>query len=119
MSLGLDTEREISQCVSEVLERLGKSGKQALTHYLDTNMGLKKEEIPQKPELFSNVLNLIFGKQGADVLETAIVQKLQTSFGLAPKSKLTFAEAIGIIKAGQKKPCAHARLTSRCVHPDV
>jgi hypothetical protein len=71
MSLGLDTERKISHCVSEVLETLGKSGKQALTHYLDTNMGLKKEEIPQKPELFSKGLNLIFGEQGADVLERA------------------------------------------------
>lgn len=105
MSLAPDTERKISQCVNKVLETLGKSGKQALTHYLKTNIGLKKEEIPQKPELFSKGLNLIFGEQGADVLETAIVQKLQTSFGLVPKSKLTLAEAIGVIKAAQEKSC--------------
>ena len=105
MSLGPDTERKIMQCVDEALETLGKSGKQALTHYFDTNKGLKKEEIPRKPKLFSKRLGLIFGEQGADLLETAIVQKLQTSFGLAPKSKLTFAEAISIIKAGQKRSC--------------
>jgi hypothetical protein len=103
MSLDADTERKISHCVSEVLETLGKNGKQALTHYLDTNMGLKKEEILQKPELFSKGLDLIFGEQGADVLETAIVRKLQTSFGLVPKSKLTFVEAIGIIRVAQKR----------------
>ena len=103
MSLDPDTQRKISQCIDDVLETLGKSGKQALTHHLEKNIGLKTEDIPRKPDLFCKGLNLIFGEQGADLLETAIVQKLLTSLGLDPKSKLTLEEAISTIKKAQKK----------------
>ena len=105
MSLDTDTEHKIQQCINEVLETLGKSGKQAFTHYLEKDIGLKKEEIPQKPELFSKGLNLIFGEQGADLLETAIVQKLLTTLGLDRKPKLTLADVMCIIKAAQEKSC--------------
>jgi hypothetical protein len=44
-------------------------------------------------------LNLIFGEQAANVLETAIVQKLLTSLGIDLRTKLTLAEAIVIVKA--------------------
>jgi hypothetical protein len=103
MSLDPDTQRKISQCIDDVLETLGKSGKQALNHYLEKNIGLKTKEIPQKPELFRKGLNLILGEQGADALETAIVQRLMTSLRLDPKSKITLTEAINIIKAAQEK----------------
>ena len=103
MSLDPDTERKISQCIDDVLETLGKSGKQALSHHLEKDIGLKTEEIPQKPDLFHKGLNFVFGEQGADALETAMVQRLMTSLGLDPKSKLTLAEAISIIKAAQEK----------------
>jgi hypothetical protein len=105
MSLDADTEREILQCVDEVLETLGKKGRQALTQYLERSIGLKREEIPQKPELFRKGLSLILGEHGADVLETAIVQKLLTSLGLGRKPKLTLADVICIIKAAQEKSC--------------
>jgi hypothetical protein len=105
MSLDPDTEHKIMQCVDEALETLGKRGKQALTRNLERNIGLKKKEIPQKPELFHEGLNLILGKRGADVLETAIVQKLLTSSGIDPKSKMTLTEVIDIIKAAQEKSC--------------
>jgi hypothetical protein len=105
MSLDPDTEHKIMQCVDEALETLGKRGKEALTRHLERNIGLKKKEIPQKPELFHEGLNLILGKRGADILETAIVQKLLTSSGIDPKSKITLTEVIGIIKAAQEKSC--------------
>ena len=103
MSLDPDAQRKILQCVNDALETLGKSGKQALSHYLEKDVDLKIEEIPQKPDLFRKGLNLIFGEQGADALETAIVQRLMASLGLDPKPKLTLAEAINIIKAAQEK----------------
>ena len=103
MSLDPGTERKISQCIDDALETLGKGGKQALSHYLEKNIGLKTEEIPKKPDLFCKGLNFVFGEQGADALETAIVQRLLTSLGLEIKSKLTLAEAISITKAAQEK----------------
>jgi len=103
MSLDADTERKILQCVDEVLETLGKKGRQVLTHYLERSIGLKREEIPQKPELFRKGLCLILGEHGADALETAIVQKLLTTLGLDRKPKLTLADVMCIIKAAQGK----------------
>lgn len=105
MSLDADTERKILQCVDEVLETLGKKGRQALAQYLERSIGLKREEIPQKPELFHKGLCLILGEHGADVLETAIVQKLLTTLGLDRKPKLTLADVMCIIKAAQEKSC--------------
>jgi len=105
MPLDTETKNEISRCVNEALNTLGKEGKQILMHYLDAHMGLKEEEIPQKPELFSKGLNLILGEQAANALETTIAQELQISFKLLHKPKLTFTQAIDIIKEGQSKSC--------------
>jgi hypothetical protein len=103
MSLDPETERRILRCVDEVLEALGKSEAQIFISYLARNLGLKKKEIPRKPERFSKGLNLIFGEQAANVLETAIVQKLLTSLGIDPRTKLTLAEAIVIVEAEREK----------------
>jgi hypothetical protein len=105
MSLDADTERRIIQCIDEALETLGNNGKRALTRYLERDIGLKKGEIPQKPEQFRKVLDLILGEHGADVLEAMIARKLLTSLGLSRKSKMTLAEAISVIKASQEKSC--------------
>jgi hypothetical protein len=88
MSLDPETERRILQCVDEVLETLGKSEAQIFISYLARDLGLKKE-IPRKPEQFSKGLKLIFGEKAANVLETAIVQKLLASLGIDRKTKLT------------------------------
>jgi hypothetical protein len=92
----------ILQCVDEVLEMLGRKGKQAFIAYLEENLGLEKEEIPQKPELFSKGLFLIFGEQGSNMLETAIAEKLLSTLGVDAKSKLTLVGAIIIVKATQR-----------------
>ena len=102
MSLNPDTRRKISRCVDEALETLGNSGKQALIHYLETDVGLKEEDIPLKPELFRKELNRILGEQGADFLEAEIVKKLQTSLGLDAKSKMTLAKTIATIRGLEK-----------------
>ena len=103
MSLDPEIQRRILQCVDEVLEALGKSEAQIFISYLARNLGLKKKEIPRKPEQFSKGLNMIFGEQAANVLETAIVQKLLASLGIDRKTKLTLARVIVIVKAEREK----------------
>jgi hypothetical protein len=105
MSFDPDIEQKILQCIDEVLETLGGSGRRALNRYLKKDIGLKREEIPEKPELFYRGLNLIFGEQGASAVGDSIAQKLLTSFGLKQKSNLTLLEVIQMIKAAQKKSC--------------
>jgi hypothetical protein len=103
MSLDPETERRILQCVDEVLETLGKSEAQIFISYLARSLGLKKKEIPRKPEQFSKGLKLVFGEKAASVLETAIVRKLLASLGIDRKTKLTLARVIVIVKAEREK----------------
>lgn len=96
-------EKRIMQCVDDGLKVLGDGGKKAVYYYLEKNSGLKQEEIPQKPEKFCRGLTLMFGEEGADIIENWIVEKLRMTFHLKQRSKITFANAIDMIKARQKK----------------
>ena len=96
-------EQKILQCVDDGLQALGDSGKKAIYYYLKKNFRLKREEIPKKPEIFCRGLTLMFGEEGADIIEKWIVEKLRMSFDLKQRSKVTFANAIDMIKARQKK----------------
>jgi hypothetical protein len=104
MSADPDVERRIQQCIDDALGTLGRSGRKALLLHLEKNAGIKRKEISENPELFSNEMNLILGRQGAALISKLIVKKLQTGFGLQRKSNLTLAEAIKMIKATQEKP---------------
>jgi hypothetical protein len=96
-------EKRIMQCVDDGVEVLGDSGKKAIYYYLKKNFRLKREQIPQKPEKFCRGLTLMFGEEGADMIENCIVEKLRMTFHLKHRSKITFANAVDMIKARQKK----------------
>jgi hypothetical protein len=102
MTTDSNIEQEILQCIDDGLQILGDSCKEAINYYLERN-GLKKEEIPKKPETLRKGLSLIFGEEGADVVEKWIVQKLTMKFELKQESKLTLAEAITMIRTTQNK----------------
>lgn len=103
MSLDPETERKILQCIDEVLEALGESEARMFTSYLARDLRLRKKDIPRKPEQFSKGLKLVFGEKAANVLETAIVQKLLASLGINRRTKLTLARVIVIVKAEREK----------------
>ena len=96
-------EKKIMQCVDDGLEVLGDGGKKAIYYYLEKNLRLKQEEIPKKPKIFCRGLTLMFGGEGAGIIEKWIIEKLKMSFDLKQQSKITFAKAIDTIKARQKK----------------
>jgi len=98
-----DLDQRILKCIDDGLQTLGEGGKQAIYYYLEKNLGLKKEEIPKKPEVFCNGLNSIFGKEGTNLIGRWIVEKLKRNFTLNEQSKVNLAEAIAEIKASQKK----------------
>ncbi|MDI6847718.1 MAG: hypothetical protein QMD23_06270 [Candidatus Bathyarchaeia archaeon] len=70
---------------------------------MSKNFKLKREEIPKKPEIFCRGLILMFGEEGADIIEKWIIEKLKMSFDLKQRSKITLAKAIDMIKARQKE----------------
>lgn len=103
MTAESNVEQKILGCIDDGLQTLGDSGKKAIYYYLKKNFRLKREQIPQKPEKFCRGLTLMFGEEGADIIENWIVEKLRMTFHLKQRSKITFANAIDMIKARQKK----------------
>jgi hypothetical protein len=103
MSSESTDDQKILQCIDDGLQTLGDSGKKAVYYYLKKNYRLKREEIPKKPEIFCRGLTLMFGEEGADIIEKWIVEKLKMGFNLKHQSKITFAKAINMIKARASK----------------
>jgi hypothetical protein len=103
MTVESELEQKILEHLDAGLQSVVSSGRFVIYDYLEKNFRLKREEIPKKPEIFRKGLTLIFGEEAADVIERGIIQKLRQSFDLERQSELTFAEAIVLIKAKQKK----------------
>jgi hypothetical protein len=101
MSSEPSIEQRILQCIDEALEKLGNSGRKTVLFHLKKNAGIKRKEIPRKPELFCRELDLILGKQGGASARKLIVKELLTGFGLHQNSSLTLYETIELIKATQ------------------
>jgi len=97
-----NVDQKILQCIEDGLEIVGNSGKTAIYHYLETNVGLKKDDIPEKPELFSKGLTMIFGEEGTAMIEKNLVKKLTTHFDLRNQPKITLTDAVAMIKERQK-----------------
>jgi len=97
-----ESEQRILQCIDDGLGVLGDSTKRVVYYNLSKN-GLKKIEIPAKPQTFCKGLAKIFGEEGAIMIEKCIVEKLQTSFELKPQPEISLAKTVNIIKIRQKK----------------
>lgn len=103
MTAESDVEQKILQCIDDGLQTLGDKGKKAIYYHLKKSFMLQRKEIPKKPEIFRKGLNSIFGEEGTYIIERWILKKLKMGFDLKQRSKITFAEAIATIKAGQEK----------------
>ena len=110
-------DQKIQLCVDRVLNSLGLKGKQTLLKYLEKDIGLREDEIPENPALFSKGLRLLLGEKGADLIEASIMEGLVSNFELNQTSDLTFAKAIGMIKTAELEPCRNSKETgclNRC-----
>jgi hypothetical protein len=69
------------EAIDEGLQNvLGKSGKELIYHQLLKKYGLKKEKIPEKPEVLAELLNTLFG-YGAKIIENEIVNSINKKQG--------------------------------------
>ena len=75
-----------------------ESAKYVIYHYVEKNFRLRREEIPEHPEVFKQAVTSIFGEEGSKIIEKLIVQKMIQTFKLKNKSKLTFGEAVQAVK---------------------
>ena len=71
----LDFKKLVLEAVDDGLSLLGECSKQALFSYLDSTFKIKKQDIPEKIEEFTNAIERIFGN-GAKLLEIEILRQL-------------------------------------------
>jgi len=93
-----DIQTLIEECVDSAFKELGQSVGKAIYFNLEKNFGIRKEDIPNQPEAFSEALHSIFGT-GAKVIERIIVKEIQEKFRLRLKPETGFVEAV---KAARK-----------------
>lgn len=98
--------RLLLESVDEGLNVLGESVKHTVYYYVHNNSGLKREEIPLRPEDFSRALRNIFGSVGASFIEDQILKRLYMKIGMeyVREKNLTFKEHIkDVMKVYQEK----------------
>ncbi|MGH9991563.1 MAG: hypothetical protein ACREBU_08480 [Nitrososphaera sp.] len=82
--------------LEEVLQVLGSENLPVLYHHLE-RLGVKKNEIADKPEEFSKALKSIFG-QGAAILESQIVSSISSKVGLDYGTNMTLSQVLSKLK---------------------
>ncbi|MBO3754052.1 MAG: hypothetical protein FGF53_04140 [Candidatus Brockarchaeota archaeon] len=87
-------------CVDKGLSRLGGTVKHVVYWYIENEYGLKREEIPEKPEEFVKGLEKMYGP-GAQVIERNILKEMSEEFGVTSES---FIEAVKSVKGLNDKP---------------
>lgn len=87
---------DTSSVLEEVLKVLGVDNVSVLYYHLE-KMGVKRDEIANKPVEFSNALRTIFG-QAATILERQIISTIASRTGDHGK-KITLADALQKLKS--------------------
>lgn len=106
MTAESEADQDIVLCIEDGLESLGKRNRRAVYGHLMRNFGLRKEEIPDRPEVFRKGLDSLLGEKGADAIERLIVRKLLVRFGLRKQSRITLAEIVEKLKVIRGNPAS-------------
>ena len=70
-------EDALNWAIENIFVELG--GKEGIYRYLETNYGIKKDEIAFKLEVFANAINQTFGP-AAKIIQIKIIERLHTRF---------------------------------------
>ncbi len=105
------------EAVDEGLSSLGDSSKKAVYFYLEKAFKIKKQNIPNKIDEFTDAIERIFG-HGAKVLEIQIMKKLYekigSDFAYFPETdELLFSKYIEVAKYA----CVSLETRSRILQP--
>jgi hypothetical protein len=99
--LKINFDTAVIEAIDEVFTSLGENVKRVVYIFLENNYGIKKEQIPNKIELFSIAIESIFG-DAARLVELKIMEKLQRKVkGFKYKargSEIFFAEYLAALQ---------------------
>jgi hypothetical protein len=90
--------RSFSDAVDETLSLLGHVCKKAIYGYLESNYGIRREDIPMRLTDVSRIMKEIFGGPSADVLLTNIVQRFTNKLGVEMPKPTGAEEAVEIVR---------------------
>jgi len=90
-SVSADTKEEFKKLLMQTIdENLKQIFRETATHiiyqFLENNYSLKREEIPEKLEIFMEGLQEFF-RSGAQMIEQSILKELHSNLGLKYKSR--------------------------------
>jgi hypothetical protein len=88
--------------MEDLLTVLGEENMSILYHHLE-RLGVKRNEIADKPSEFSKALKVIFG-QAASILEAQIVSSMASRTGHNFGPNVTLVEALALLKAKEAHP---------------
>ncbi len=87
--------------MEDLLTVLGEENMSILYHHLE-RLGVKRNEISDKPDEFSKALRVIFG-QAASILEAQIVSSIASRTGQSFGPRVTLVEALARLKAEEAR----------------
>ncbi|MCX8183539.1 MAG: hypothetical protein N3F08_03885 [Crenarchaeota archaeon] len=88
------TSDRVLTCVNKGLSRLGETVKHVVYWYIENEYGLKREEIPKKPEEFLKGLEKMY-EPGARVIELNILKEFSDEFGIVSESLVEAVKSVG------------------------
>jgi hypothetical protein len=92
----VNSQIDASSVLEDVLKVLGVDNMAVLYVHLE-KLGVKRNEVADKPVEFSNALRTIFG-QAASILERQIISSIASRTGGVYGEKITLAEALRKLK---------------------
>lgn len=111
-----DFTKLLLEAVDETLSSLGDSSKRAIYFYLERNFSIKKQDIPDRIEEFTEAIEKLFGN-GAKILEIQIMKHLYENLGrdfeyLSENNDLLFTDYANVVRTHVDKP-ARASIDTR------
>jgi len=103
-----DFTKLLLEAVDETLSSLGSSSKRAIYFYLERNFSIKKQEIPNRIEEFTDAIEKLFGN-GAKILEIQIMKHLHENLGrdfeyFSESDNLLFTDYANVVRTHVDKP---------------
>ncbi len=103
-----DFTKLLLEAVDETLSSLGDSSKRAIYFYLERNFSIKKQDIPDRIEEFTEAIEKLFGN-GAKILEIQIMKHLYENLGrdfeyFSENNDLLFTDYANVVRTHVDKP---------------
>jgi hypothetical protein len=95
----MDFEKTLLEAVDHALLTIGETPREAIYYHLEKGFRLRREDIPEDADEFSQALNNIFGP-GAEVIERLIVKNLfgRLNLNFEEKTRFEFLDYVSLAR---------------------